>query len=385
MAHDGAAIAVEKLEGGLPTIEGDDPLEIRWYLQTVEKGRILPGFEFGFAELRYAEWGPAQVFSVPEELHSVDDNPNLPKERMVQHTALEAQRKLEEQFAGKDHMGNLSPNKANKGLQIGFVGEKDAAKMKVISDTLLPSLPRIREIAKNLAMPSPIDAVCLGQDDLDFGERQTCPTCWLQWASSGLCGEYIQSVAASGRLVEDADGKQWTVTPTFEELEAGRRATLTALQTGIQHQQTQWRIIVGELEKGTRNDLDEGGYQHTIRKDIHQTKPQDRQLKLLKEVASASGGGNDELVRQLAQSQIETNALLRHIAQNIPTVNNLVDADNDGTPDYRQADFTIGIGDAVSCDGKPGRVASVKTGGWFVVNLDNGETTTVRKDKLEAI
>ena len=45
--------------------------------------------------------------------------------------------------------------------------------------------------------------------------------------------------------------------------------------------------------------------------------------------------------------------------------------------------FVAGM--AVLCEGERGVITEVKTAGWYLVTLENGETKTVRKDKLEVV
>lgn len=399
MLDNGTAIAVETLTDNSPVPTSD--LDPRWYLNTIEREARVNGYECGFSVVKYAEFGCAQVFSVPEEFHTIDDNPNLPREQMKQHSALEVERKLGETYGGKDYRGNLVATKPNKGIQFGFVGEKDAAKMSVISATVLPTLPRIRQIAEEFGFTSPIDAVCAGQDDLDFGERQSCPTCWFKWIDSELCKAYIADIAANGREVYHpaTPDQKWIVRPSVIEFEQARALAETSLQTGLQYLNNEWRIISGELEKGTRNDLDEGGYQHSIRKDIHQTKPQDRQLKLVQEVARANagngGGDNSEILAMLAKSSMETNALLRQIAGGTPVPQPAATPAPVAAPVSDEPDTIIeniaavfepdsngyALADPVLVDGEPGTITEVKTGGWYAVQTATG-IKTVRKGNL---
>lgn len=50
------------------------------------------------------------------------------------------------------------------------------------------------------------------------------------------------------------------------------------------------------------------------------------------------------------------------------------------TPIAETGEWSVGM--AVLCDGERGEIAETKTGGWFEVKLEGGETKTVRKDRL---
>jgi len=368
-----AALAVEQYTEPLATPEGNNPLEPRWYIQVCDREALVESFQFGFPRAKYAEFGVAQVFHVPQEYHTTDDNPTLPKETMVQHTALDVEYRLKERFAGCDDWGNPTLGKRDKGLQIGFVGEKDVAKMKVISDTLLPTLPRLIEISAEYGHGE--YQGCEGKDDLDFGERQACPTCWFEWINSDLCTAYMEAVSQTGRQVTDAQGKMWTVTPTMSELETARQIVANALRGGIRYLTTEWTTIASEIEKGTRDGLDMNGHQNTIRQDVHRIKPQDREMQLIKEATKGGGSDNSELLTMLAKSQMETNALLRQVvSKDIPGA----------PPSDTPVSDPFAVNSIVLCDGEPGVITEAKTAGWYVVALDNGDTKTVRKANLQA-
>lgn len=369
MLDAGTAVAVETMESAAPVATENDPLAPRWYLNAIEREARVNGFECGFSIVKYADWGLAQNFTVPEEFHTIDDNPNLPKERLVQHPALDVQRQLEAKFAGKDMFGNVVQNKVNKGLQIGFIGETDTAKMKVISETLLPTLPRIRELAEELQIACPIEAMCAGQDDLDFSERMSCPTCWLGWVNSDLCTAYMDSVATNGREVFDVDAPdtRWVVRPTVAEFDTARNLTRNNLQVGLRYLQNEWRTIASEVEKGTRNGLDEGGYQHAIRKDVHEVKPQDRELRLIRETAKANmPGDNTAVLGRVVDVLDRMDQRLLAMETKVPTP---------------PTDAPFAVNETVWFNGEAGVIKEAKAAGWFVIETDSG-TKTVRKGEL---
>lgn len=375
------ALAVTQLENVAPIAVQDDPLQIRWYLNVADREQILEGFRFGFTHLQYGRWGQVQVFSVPEEIHSTDEG--LPKEQLVMHSAFDVQQRLEERFSGKDHQGNADPKKTDKGLRVAFFGERDTAKMAVISDTILPNLTRIREIAEELGETSPIGNRCEAEDDLDFAPRESCPTCWAKWITSPLCHQYMEKIALTGREVEDTqNSERWTVKPSIEEFRAAHTLTADSLQNSVKYLQNTWGTIAREIETGKRDGLDENGFQHSIRKDVHQTKPQDRQLKLIQEVAAASrGGGSDAVTERIVGvldkidqrlSRLETSPAPSQTTNTTPP------------PITEQAKFAEG--DKVSIDGQEGVIEQINpTLGWHRIKLANGDIKNLRPNQMTGV
>lgn len=285
-----------------------DPMAIRWAFNATVREKLLEGSECNRAVLPYASWFEVQTFNTRRENHSTDDT--QPREMVVTIPAAKVQEYLESALAGK----NPNINVPNLGLQIGFVGEMDTAKMAVISATVLPDLPTIRAICRDLKVPSPIGEVCEGQDDLDFGERQTCPTCWLKWLESDALAQYGSHIAGAGVPVieEDAQGnrEQRLVYPEIKELELARDLMHDSLRIGLIALQTDWANISKELDDGARKDIKP--YQHGIRKDLHQVKPQDKQLQIVKQYAQASAVPVNDVN---AQVQLQTLQLLDRMDQ----------------------------------------------------------------------
>lgn len=329
MAHDGTAtaIAVEEVEGTTPDIQGFDPMELRWAINTTVRGMVLDGKRSKTVMLPYGKWFAVTRFNTRDEFHSIDEQ--APREMEVTRTAQSAQVYLEEALAGKDEFGNRVAGKRDKGLKVDFYGEKDAGKMAVISRALLPSLPEIRTLCETHGLICPITPTCDGQDDLDFGDRETCPTCWLQWIQSDACEAYLKIVAKEGMSVYNADDptNERTVRPWLADMLKARELTTLSLQTGIAALQGEWSAMLGEIDKGERKGFDEAGYQHGMRKDIHMAAPEHRDLERVRQFARESaaaarpGADNSEILAALAQSAMQTNALLGQLVQQggVPT------------------------------------------------------------------
>lgn len=319
---------VDTIERDLPAhSNGRDPMEIRWGINTVVREKLLEGHRTGFGILPYAQFFAVKRFSTPEEVHSTDET--MERERRVTRTALSVEMVLNEMLAAKDAMGNPAVGQPDWGFRTDFYGEMDAAKMLVISKTLLPSLPEIRRIAESFDMPSPIGSKCDGQDNMDVGERQSCPTCWSQWIDSDVCSKHIEATTLNGVPVRERNAQTQEiedriVRPSVLEFTTAREAVRLSLQIGLAALAQEWMTISTELERGERKDAN--FYQHGMRKDLHEGKPQDRQISLMREFGKASGGGgNGEMApvltmlaqsqAQMAQSQAQTNQILAAIAQ----------------------------------------------------------------------
>lgn len=287
------ALAPERLDEIIETSQGQDPMVVRWAINTTVRDKFFYGTQYHNTSdspyIPYGKFFPLVRFNTPEENHSIDEE--QPKERMVTRTAQSAQIYLETMLAGKDEFGNLDARKPNHGLQIGFYGEKDTGKMAVISSTLLPSLSRIREICANQGWQCPISVKCEGQDDVGV-IRETCATCWFQWIQSDACEAYIDIVATNGMTVLENGTDERLVTPSHMELMRSREIVELSLQTGIAALQNEWGKMLGEMERKERRGFDDAGYQHGIRKDIHAVKPQDRELAMVREYGAMANKGD---------------------------------------------------------------------------------------------
>jgi hypothetical protein len=156
----------------------------------------------------------------------------------------------------------------------------------------LPPLPRIRSIAQELGVPSPISQVCEGQDSMDAGKpRQNCPTCWFKWLQSPVVDAYIAHIAAVGRSVDEVDPvtgetEQRIVAPTVQELNVAKDLVLNSIGIGLSAQQTLWNEIATDVEK--REIKGVRPYQHGIRKDLHEARPEDKELSRIRTFAEAN-------------------------------------------------------------------------------------------------
>lgn len=312
-----STLQVEAIQANEQILTGADPMAIRWGINTAVREKILDAQRAGFAILPYAKFFPITRFETVEEIHSTDET--QPRERRVTRSALSAQQYLEEMLAAKTAFGKPDEARTHLGLLIGFDEDMDAGKLAVMSATLLPSLSTIRAFADEVGMESPVSFKCEGEDDFVNENREDCPTCWMKWITSPLCEAMINQVATEGREVEEIFAGETSlriVRPGANELYTARDLIRESLGYGLRALQGTWADISSELERGERKDLDKGGYQHRIRKDLHESKPQDRGLRVVEQFAKANGGGgNNELLTALAQSQVQMSQILGQIAQ----------------------------------------------------------------------
>ena len=293
MFEGAAVLQVSEVSEGAVMPAGADPMIIRWGVSCGVRNKFVEGERTGFSEIPFGKFFPITQFSTPEEIHTVDES--LPREQRVTKTALSVQLYLSEMLGGTTHRGDPDPNKADWGIRFGFHGETDHAKMAVISATLLPSLPEIRNLATTYGLPNPIGAQCGGQEEIDFEERTDCLTCWLSWVNSSVCDQYLIQTSESGRQVEVLDIMSGTrtlkvVTPTLDELGAARLLVTESLRQGVTASQNLWLTIATEIKEGERKRADT--YQNNIRKDVHGTAPADQQLAQVREYARVVGGNS---------------------------------------------------------------------------------------------
>ncbi len=315
-----AAIQVSLPETVLSTLTGHDPMETRWAIQCGARDKNTESWKTGFVGLPFGEFFRVARFDTMEEIHSTDDNPNFPRTRNVVRPADDVELYLSEMLGGTDSSGNIQPGKPDFGIRFGFRGETDGAKVAVISATLLPTLPYIRQFAASNGYTNPIGDRCDGQDLGDFTDRDSCPTCWSKWIKSDLCDKYIAIVIEQGMECDEynpntRETTTRTVRPTAEEFAQGRQMAIEALTLGLQSMQAIWTTLVDEMEKGERRGMDP--YQHRIRRDVHGTKPQDKQVEMMREFGRASAGngdgGNSEIMAALAASALRTETMLAEI------------------------------------------------------------------------
>jgi len=331
----GAAVRVEKPVADRPQPMGQDPMEIRWAVQCGVRHKPLEGWRAGAVQPEFGVFFPVRRFQTVQEIHSTDDNPNFPREQIVVKSADSVEQYLNECLGGRDGSGNIDATLQNFGVKFGFRGENDVAKVAVISATILPSLSSIRKIAEALKTPSPIATKCPSEDSLDFEGRDSCPTCWLDWIQSDACRQHMARVAATGMDVEEFDPvtnevESRRVTPTMAELEQGRSLAEASLKDGLAANRNIWQTLLSELEKGERRGLDQ--YQHNIRKDVHGTKPSDKQLELMREYGAAaqqpaSASKNDELMQMIVESNLRMEQLMGAVLGNRSTAPLIVPAE----------------------------------------------------------
>lgn len=340
------ALAVTLPVADRTVVDGHDPMETRWAIQCGVRDKNLDSWRAGFTSVPFGEFFAVSRFRTPKEIHSTDDNPNFPRSQLVTEPAQEVEVYLKEMLGGTDGAGNPAPNKLNFGIQFGFRGDEDFAKVAVISATVLPKLQVIRAFAENSKLPNPIGPKCDAQEAGDFEERATCPTCWAAWIDSELCTAHIKAVAASGMNCAEYDPvtgetNERLVRPSMADLEVAREMAKTALHAGLKANRQIWTTLVEEQEKGERRGIDQ--YQHNIRRDVHGTKVEDKQVAMVREFGRASQqGGNDSsdmtaILKMMAESQVRSEQLLAQVLGNRSTGSKPVEVDVPATEPAKAA------------------------------------------------
>lgn len=310
------ALRIELPINDRPKPAGTDPMEIRWAVHTGPRDKMLQGWKAGMSMAPFGQFFAVTRFNTVKEIHSTDDSPEFPREMLVTETADTVEKYLGTVLGGRNSAGDRDMSILDMGIQFGFRGETDYAKMAVISATLLPPLPRIREFVAANKLEDPIGPSCEGQDAADFDDRTDCPACWSKWIRSDACSAYIAHIMATGMIVEEYDPATGetggrVVAPTNEEFVQGRRMVELALRTSSESMRSIWSQLVIELEKGERKGIDK--YQENLRKDVHGVKPADKQMAMMREFGKASqapAGGADvmAILAGLAQAQADSAA-----------------------------------------------------------------------------
>jgi hypothetical protein len=319
------AIAVSAKQNAIFTVS-NDPWLTRWGFNGTLREKYLNARECGVSILPYAEFFPVASFETVREIHTTDDT--KPKEEKVFIPAAEAETFLMEALGGKNTMMNTP----DLGLRIGFHGQDDAAIMAVISKTLLPTLPAIRQIVEmlnkekgeGLLLENPIGSFCEGQDDLTSAERESCPTCWLNWLFSDACSEYIQYVCRTGMDVQEYDEKgkmnlRKAVKPKIADMEKALEMVSESIRFGMEELQNEWDRAVTEFEDKDRKNFTP--YLHRVRKDIHAPKPAERQLQVVNHLAQQQTKATTENSNQMANMLLELAAANKQIAENQAVTN----------------------------------------------------------------
>ncbi len=336
---------------------GNDPMAQRWAINFV-RDKFIDSDKAGISILPFGRFFAVKRFQIPEAIHTVDDNPNLPAEELKTKTAQMVELYLGEMLAGRTLGGDIDPHKDDWGARFGFYGEEDIAKMEVISTTLLPALTTFQH-------------KCIAQDSFDFTDRETCAVCWLDYVNSPECADVILEMSQTGCDVEITNTVTRTkeirlVRPTVAEFETGRELVRDSLRHFIASAQKTWGQVAKELEEGTRRGID--AYQNNLRKDVHADKPTDANLRQVREYAKAvgSGGGqNGEVMERVV-------GVLDRIDQRLTRLEAPVVEAQASNPQYL-------------IDGQPIEVVEVKQGGWVAVKMADGTSQTVRKDKLQEV
>ncbi len=145
--------------------------------------------------------------------------------------------------------------------------------MAVIDSVLLPKL-------------SDIGKKCPSTDPLE--DRETCPTCWLEYLNSEDSFQRMRDVSENGVLVQvfDRISGQTTdrmVKPQFAELVEAKGLVTAALTTGIGAARALWSTVAIEIREKQRRSADK--YQDNIRKDVHADRPDEENLAQIRELA----------------------------------------------------------------------------------------------------
>lgn len=302
-----ATLMIEKDTSG-PGVASQDltGLEIRWGLQMALRDKPLSNPDCGMTKAPFGRFFPIKTRRIPQENHTIDDT--KPKEIIVERPAKASQDSLMEALAGTG-----AQDKKDWGLVVGFQREEDAAKMAVITETLFPTLSNIRNISAKYNADV-IGLVCEGSDDLDFGTRESCVSCWWKWLQSSVCEAYMENVALAGMSVASRDPLTGEITtelikPSIQELRAARELAIDSAKRGVQQLQAEWKQIAAEYEANDRIRKDISPYEHEYRKDLHMTRPQDRQIALARETVKQmqggpSGGDNSALLEKVTDAVV---------------------------------------------------------------------------------
>lgn len=306
-----AAVMVESSEVlTAPTVMDETKMQVRWIIQAALRDKPLDARLCGMPKAPFGRFKALKPFVTPKENCSIDWT--QPKEQLELVPAADAEKYIKEALGGQG-----AQNRTNWGVQVGFMDEKDAVKMAVISDTVMPKLSVIRAICADLGVNA-ISPICEGSDDLDYEEREMCVSCWNRWLQSPAIDSYIERVALEGRSVtvrNPETGEYSTVVgkPTVAELKAGKDMANKAVRQAIRELENQWRQIAAEAEQPGRAV---SPFEHEYRKDLHMVKPEERQnafaLEMLKGIKSGDGDST-QILAALAQSTIETQTMMRQM------------------------------------------------------------------------
>lgn len=348
-----AAIAVDVTNDLNRPVEVTDSYEVRWGFQISQRDKPLNARECGLSKAPFAKFFPIKSFETPQENHTVDEY--KPRENVIIMPAGRVEASLMASLGGQG-----AQSQADWGLVTAFINETDAAKMAVISETLLPSLSRIREICDELNTQV-ISEVCEGSDDLDFGQRESCVSCYWKWLNSPVLAQHMENMAITGINVVERDTTTGEITerlvrPSIADLRMARDIALESGRRGVTQLEAIWRDIAGEYEKadGIRKDISE--FEHGYRKDLHQSRPQDRQFALAREIARSTPAGTDgamlnrlaEATIGLAEGQKQTNVLLNKLVAEKESGVNL--ADTSEVPVSKAPLSTLTEPDAINSD-----------------------------------
>jgi hypothetical protein len=310
-----------------PIQQDTNPYEVRWAFQMGCREMWLNARECGLPLAPFGEFFPVKSFNRPNEHHSIDWT--QPKEIVTLYPAASAEGFLMESLGGAG-----AQNQTNWGLKTAFLGITDAGKMAVINAVLLPKLSQIREIQSQLNLGNVLDAMCPGEDPFDANPRETCVSCWWTWLNSPIIKQHIANCAGQIYQVNYRDDATGEFEPrqlqvSVAEFNTALGIILESGAIGIKTLEQKWSVIASEYAATGREHKEISNFDHEIRKDMHQPRPQDRQIELAREMGrsfgggnggNANGGGNDALMERLVESTIDTNKRMAVLAENVAEI-----------------------------------------------------------------
>lgn len=313
-----------------PIQQDTNPYEVRWAFQMGCREMWLNARECGLPLAPFGEFFPVKSFNRPNEHHSIDWT--QPKEIINLYPAASAETFLMESLGGAG-----AQNQTNWGLKTAFLGITDAGKMAVINAVLLPRLSQIREIQSQLNLGNVLDAMCPGEDPFDANPRESCVSCWWAWLNSPIIKQHIANCASQVYQVNYRDEATGEFEPrqlqvTVAEFNTALDVILESGAIGIKTLEQKWSVIASEYAATGREHKEISNFDHEIRKDMHQPRPQDRQIELAREMGrsfgggngNANNGGNDALLERLVESQINTNQNLSNLANSVAKIEQAV-------------------------------------------------------------
>lgn len=234
-------------------IASTDPRMVRWGINPGSRDCNPPIRDTGISPLPVGHPFPITTFKKQIENCTTDEN--APRTLDVTVPAEEAETAIALYLRGL-------------GFKTFMHGEIDEDKMALYKEALLPSLAEI-------------NVKCPQTDEMDLGNRDYCPQCAYDFLVSEDC---------KARIGEFAKQKD----TNFDAREASilRDTFISAYAEYLLTAREQWNGIVRDYETGLQTQI--ASQQHAVRKNIHEVKPADKQLKLVREFTEAQGQNQNE-------------------------------------------------------------------------------------------